>query len=719
MTIKNRRRNISAEPGDVVLDVTQNTLNKVDNNSDNNFSNNLILTVKQQDFINETNTSHTKNLTIPMSEVVRIAYLIKNYYDKTTSDSRFGVTVTKQTTAESGSAVTYVVKQNGTQVGTKINIPKDFLVKSAELKTVTTKNQPVSGYLVGDKYIDFIINASDNSETNQHIYLNVKDLVDVYTADESSLTVSNNKFSIKSGGVASTHLNTALQNLINSKIDTPGTGLSKTDTTLSVKLSSAIDSSNETTAATPKAVKDALAAAQDYVDQKILGVLDPNGIVRLEIATKADADHTHGNITKNGYLKSSSQPDGVPNAIAITNNGGQIVAATSISKSKISDFAHDQASSTITDTATYTNIGNTTQTQSGINSAINTKLGNKVDKVSGKGLSTNDFTDALKTKLNGIAEGANKYVHPTQSALTGKPSSNQLPNFGSTFTISQVVVNTMGHVTGLNDIDIKIPNTVASDSTNGLMPSSMYTKLNGVAYEANKYVHPTQTAITGKPDSNQTPSFGSTFIVPQVIVNSLGHVTGINEKSVTIPSTKGNNNTFGLVKITDSYTDSSATASSNIAASGKAVNDAYTTLNSNITTVSNNLSTLTNKYNRSSDVFIRIIRTQSSGVLYPNMSFVEEFEGTRLVVNNGDRLNVKVMRQDGQNISGAKVRLIMTYQGNQTIKEGTTNSAGMLDLSNTLGLINGIDGVAYAILKGTEEYRKDIDISWVEYGNGS
>ena len=35
-----------------------------------------------------------------------------------------------------------------------------------------------------------------------------------------------------------------------------------------------------------------------------------------------------------------------------------------------------------------------------------TKLGGKVDKVEGKGLSTNDFTNALKTKLDGIAAGA-------------------------------------------------------------------------------------------------------------------------------------------------------------------------------------------------------------------------------------------------------------------------------------------------------------------------
>lgn len=35
-----------------------------------------------------------------------------------------------------------------------------------------------------------------------------------------------------------------------------------------------------------------------------------------------------------------------------------------------------------------------------------------IKKVDGKDLSSNDFTDELKTKLNGIAENANNYVHP-------------------------------------------------------------------------------------------------------------------------------------------------------------------------------------------------------------------------------------------------------------------------------------------------------------------
>lgn len=54
-------------------------------------------------------------------------------------------------------------------------------------------------------------------------------------------------------------------------------------------------------------------------------------------------------------------------------------------------------------------------------SAMNAALGGKVDKVSGKGLSTNDFTTALLNKLNGIEAGANKYVLPvaTSSVLGG------------------------------------------------------------------------------------------------------------------------------------------------------------------------------------------------------------------------------------------------------------------------------------------------------------
>ncbi|MCP3894308.1 MAG: hypothetical protein GY706_06730, partial [Bacteroides sp.] len=43
-------------------------------------------------------------------------------------------------------------------------------------------------------------------------------------------------------------------------------------------------------------------------------------------------------------------------------------------------------------------------------------LGNKVDKVTGMGLSEHSFTTALREKLNSIAEGANKYILPVAKA---------------------------------------------------------------------------------------------------------------------------------------------------------------------------------------------------------------------------------------------------------------------------------------------------------------
>lgn len=51
-------------------------------------------------------------------------------------------------------------------------------------------------------------------------------------------------------------------------------------------------------------------------------------------------------------------------------------------------------------------------------SDVNASLNTKVDKVTGKGLSTNDFTTDEKNKLAGIAAGANNYSLPTASSTT-------------------------------------------------------------------------------------------------------------------------------------------------------------------------------------------------------------------------------------------------------------------------------------------------------------
>lgn len=129
------------------------------------------------------------------------------------SISDFGgeVTLEKLSTATSGYFASYILKQNDVQVGDTINIPKDYLVKSASVKTVSTANNPVSGYAVGDKYLDFVINTKDSTGTDEHLYVLVSDLVDTYTADESTLTLSSNTFSVKNGGITKTKLASAVQ----------------------------------------------------------------------------------------------------------------------------------------------------------------------------------------------------------------------------------------------------------------------------------------------------------------------------------------------------------------------------------------------------------------------------------------------------------------------------------------------------------------------------
>lgn len=79
-----------------------------------------------------------------------------------------------------------------------------------------------------------------------------------------------------------------------------------------------------------------------------------------------------------------------------------------------------------------------------------------------------------KTKLNGITAGAEP--NRTYTAVTGKPTGNQTPSFGSTFTVSQISQDATGQLTA-TDRTVKIPSTQASASTAGLMSSASYNEL--------------------------------------------------------------------------------------------------------------------------------------------------------------------------------------------------------------------------------------------------
>lgn len=131
------------------------------------------------------------------------------------------VTVEKKQTAEEGFAATYIIKQNEKQVGSSINIPKDFLVKSGTVKTVSTINQPVNGYNVGQKYLDFVVNTASNDGQESHIYILVEDLVDVYTGstgDQIAVVVGNDNT-----------ISASLTNTVNDSLEKANSALQKTN----------------------------------------------------------------------------------------------------------------------------------------------------------------------------------------------------------------------------------------------------------------------------------------------------------------------------------------------------------------------------------------------------------------------------------------------------------------------------------------------------------
>lgn len=121
-------------------------------------------------------------------------------------------------------------------------------------------------------------------------------------------------------------------------------------------------------------------------------------------------------------------------------------------------------------------------------------LSGKVDKVAGKGLSTNDYTTAEKTKLAGIAEGANKYVHPS---YTAKTSGLYKVTVDATGHVSAVAAVTKGDITalGIPGQDTTYPEATTAKA--GLMSAADKSKLDGMTIATDAEVSEMLTEVFG------------------------------------------------------------------------------------------------------------------------------------------------------------------------------------------------------------------------------
>jgi hypothetical protein len=194
---------------------------------------------------------------------------------------------------------------------------------------------------------------------------------------------------------------------------------------------------------------------------------------------------------------------------------------------------------------------------------IKALLAGKVDKIEGKGLSTNDYTTAEKNKLAGLKN----YTHPTTSGNKHIPaggSANQILGWSADGTAKWVNEKdtTYSVMSGATvDADGKSglvpsptkgaqrwldstgawttpPDTTygaASTTSAGLMSAADKKKLDGVADGANKYVHPSYTAQ----DSG----------LYKITVDATGHVSAVTAVA------KGDITALGIPSTNTTYND--------------------------------------------------------------------------------------------------------------------------------------------------------------------
>lgn len=243
-----------------------------------------------------------------------------------------------------------------------------------------------------------------------------------------------------------------------------------------------------------KALEDVGAQANKIESIKVNGTaqtIDPDKSVNITVPTKTSQlnnDSTFQTsaqvvaaintaISKSGHA-SFQKVDAVPKADAAQENILYLVMNTTTKHYDI--YAKIKDSS---DSYTMELLDDTTVDLSG-----------KVDKVAGKGLSTNDYTTAEKTKLAGIADGANKYVHPTHTAAASG--------------LYKVTVDALGHVTATtkvtkNDITaLGIPgqDTTYPEATTakaGLMSAADKSKLDGMTIATDAEVSEMLTEVFG------------------------------------------------------------------------------------------------------------------------------------------------------------------------------------------------------------------------------
>ena len=174
-----------------------------------------------------------------------------------------------------------------------------------------------------------------------------------------------------------------------------------------------------------------------------------------------------------------------------------------------------------------------------------------------------------KSKLDGIASGANKYIHPTYTARSAGLYKITVDGTGHVSAVTAVTKADISGV-GIPSQDTVVTYGEVTTTANGLMISTDKVKLDGIAEGANKYVHPTYPEKglgLYKVQVDVTGHIKSAVAVGKSDITALG----IPAQDTNTTYTVGTTSYSGTTKLytgTGSATDGTLTQ--------KAINDNYT-----------------------------------------------------------------------------------------------------------------------------------------------
>lgn len=201
---------------------------------------------------------------------------------------------------------------------------------------------------------------------------------------------------------------------------------------------------------------------------------------------------------------------------------------TNDEKTKLAGIA-EGANKTIVDAALSGTSTNPVQ-----NKAVNEALSNKVSKEEGKGLSTNDFTTEEKTKLAGIAEGANKTTVDDKTSTT---STNPIQNKVITAELNKKVNSVSGKGLSTNDYTNDEKEKLEGIAAGAQVNIIESIKVNGIA----QTITDKSVDITVPTNTNQLTNgagFQNASQVSSAISKALEGITTIDYQVVTdLPDT--------------------------------------------------------------------------------------------------------------------------------------------------------------------------------------